>query len=273
MQHQSGAGGRSEGLHVTIPRVGTLSRSTVITAINRLQEQHGISEPEAAFTVLRTASQRHNVKLRVVAAALMAAEADVSGDGMTAACEPPPLSFSCRAQSPCPNRTDVMHDLMRAAIGMTGAAFGTVQSRDPIHGGLIIEGHQGFDRLFLDFFSYVDGPGSACGATLTGGSPVWVGDVETSTVFAEAARETVLGAGVRSVLSTPLRDQRGIVRGVIATYFTQPYHRLDDATVSWVQRRADECARWLLWYDKAVMPTVLRAVHAAAESAGTINRV
>jgi hypothetical protein len=236
-----------------------------------LQEQHGILEPEVAFMVLRTASRHYNVKLRVVAAALVATDADVSGDGVTAVCEPPPLSFSCRAQPP--NRTDVMHDLMRAAIGMTGAGYGTVQSRDPIHGGLIIEGHRGFDRSFLDFFSYVDGPGSACGATLTGRSQVWVRDIETSTVFAEEERETVLGAGVRSVLSTPLRDERGIVSGVIATYFTQPHHQVDDATVSWVQRLADECARWLRWYDKAVMPTVLRAVHKAAERAGAINRV
>jgi ANTAR domain-containing protein/GAF domain-containing protein len=273
MQHQSGAGGRTEGLQVAIPRVGTMSRSTVTTAIHRLQEQHGISEPEAAFMVLRTASQHHNVKLRVVAAALTTVDANVNGDGMTAVCEPPPLSFSFRAQSSCPNRTDVMHDLMCAAIGMTGAGCGTVQSRDPIHGGLIIEVHKGFDRSFLDFFSYVDGPGAACGATLTGRAPVWVRDVETSTMFDDEERETVLGAGVRSVLATPLRGERESVRGVIATYFTQPYHQLDDATVSWVQRLADECARWLCWYDKAVMPIVLRAVHEAAERAGSINRV
>jgi ANTAR domain len=273
VQHQSGAGGRAEGLQVTIPRAGTLSRSTVITAIRRLQEQHGISEPEVAFMALRAASQNHNVKLRVVAAALVAVDADVSDHGVTAVCEPPPLSFSCRAQSPCPNRTDVMRDLMRAAIGMTGAGYGTVQSRDPIHGGLIIEGHRGFDRSFLDFFSYVDGPGSARGATLACRSPVWVRDVETSTLFADEERETVLGAGVRSVLSTPLHDERGIASGFIATYFTEPYHQLDDATVSWVQRLADEFARWLRWYDKTVMPTVLRAVHEAAERAGTIDPV
>lgn len=273
MQHQSEASGRTEGLQVPIPRVGTLSRSTVITAIHRLQEQHGISEPDVAFKVLRTASQHHNIKLRVVAAALLAADADVSGDGDNAVCEPPPLSFSGRAQSPRPNRTEVLHDLMRAAIGMTGAGYGSVQLRDPIHGGLIVEGHKGFDRSFLDFFSYIDGTGYACGATLPRRSQVWVRDVENSTAFPKEERETVLGTGVRSVLSTPLRDERGIVWGVVATHFSQPYHQLDDATVNWVQRHADECARWLRWYDKAVMPTVLRTVHEAAERAGTINPV
>jgi hypothetical protein len=256
-------------MQATIPRVGTVSRSTVITAIHRLQEQHGIIDPEAAFIVLRTASQHHNVKLRVVAAALVAADADVNGGGKTAVCEPPQLSFSGCGQSPRPNRTDVLHDLMRAAIGMTGAGYGTVQLRDPVHGGLVIEGHKAFDRTFLDFFGYVEPTGCACGATLAGRCQVFVPDVESSPVFDDEERETVLRAGVRSVLSTPLRDERGIVRGVVSTHFAQPCPQLDEATVRWVQRLADECARWLRWYDKAVMPRVLRGVHEAAERVGT----
>jgi GAF domain-containing protein len=268
LQH-SEVGGGTDSLQVPIPRVGTLSRSTVTTAIRRLQEQHGIIEPEAAFLVLRIASQHHNVKLRTVAAALVAADAGVNGDeAPTAAFEPPPLSFSGRPQSARPNRTDVVHDLMRAAIGMTRADHGTVQVCDPINGGLTIEGHKGFDRSFLDFFSYVDGAGSACGAALLTGRQVWVQDVETSTAFADNDREAVLRAGVRSQLSTPLRDHREIVRGVVATHFARPCHPLDESTVQWVQRLADECGRWLRWYDKAVMPIVLRAVHEAAARAG-----
>jgi GAF domain/ANTAR domain len=272
LQHYSEVGGRTDSTQAPIPRVGTLSRSTVTTAIHRLQEQHGIVEPQAAFLVLRSASRHHNVKLRAVAAALMAADAEVNDEAAaTTAHEPPPLSFSGRAQSARPNRTDLVHDLMRAAIGMTGADYGTVQVRDPIHGGLTIEGHKGFDRSFLDFFSYVDGVGSACGMALTGGRQVWVQDVETSTVFAEKDREAVLKAGVRSVLSTPLRDERGIVWGVVATYFARPCHQLDESTVLWVQRLADECAAWLRWYDKSVMPEILRAVHEAAERAGRVS--
>jgi len=90
-------------------------------------------------------------------------------------------------------------------------------------------------------------------------------------VFAEKDRETVLRAGVRSVLSTPLRDERGIVWGVVTTHFARPCHPLDESTVLWVQRLADECARWLRWYDKSVMPTILRAVHEAAERAGRVS--
>lgn len=243
----------------------------MITAIHHLQEQHGIIDPEAAFMVLRSASRHHNVKLRVVAAALVAVDADVSGDGDSAVREPPPLSFSGRASLPRPNRTDVLHDLMRAAIGITDAGYGTVQLRDPVHGGLVIEGHKGFDRPFLDFFSYVDGTECACGATLTGRCQVFVGDVQTSTAFADEERETVLRAGVRSVLATPLRDERGIVRGVVSTHFARPCDPPDEATLTWVQRLADECARWLRWYDKSVMPIVLCAVHEAAERAGTVN--
>lgn len=73
------------------------------------------------------------------------------------------------------------------------------------------------------------------------------------------------------MLSTPLRDERGIAQGVVATHFARPCDPPDEANLRWVQRLADECARWLRWYDKSVMPRVLRAVHQAAERAGTIN--
>jgi GAF domain-containing protein len=106
--------------------------------------------------------------------------------------------------------------------------------------------HSGFNRDFLDFFGYVDDAGSACGATLTQARQVVVDDVETASVFAEPERAMVLASGVRSVVSTPLLDERGSVRGAVSTHYAQP-HRSPGAD--------------------AVMPRVVAVVHAAAHAA------
>ena len=48
-----------------------MSRATVRLAMSALQDQHGLDQ-NAVFDVLRDVSQRHNVKLRVVAAGMIA---------------------------------------------------------------------------------------------------------------------------------------------------------------------------------------------------------
>ena len=48
----------------------------------------------------------------------------------------------------------VLRDLLQAAMMQTGADRGTVQLREPVYGGLTIEGDSGFDRSCLDFRLY-----------------------------------------------------------------------------------------------------------------------
>jgi hypothetical protein len=260
-----GVGADSSG--VLIPRVGRLSRLTVRSAMEVLRPRHGIADSETAFDVLRTASQQHNVKLRAVAAAVVeSADADDEPRCVKPSAPPAP-AFSARAGAATPCRTAVLRDLMYVAIADAGADYGNVQLRDPVHGGLTIECHSGFNRDFIDFFGYVDDAGSACGATLTEARQVIVDDVETAPVFAEPERALVLGSGVRSVVSTPLLDEHGTVRGVVSTHYNQPHRTPDAGVVRRLQLRAGAGARWLSWYDCAVMPRVLAAVRAAAHAA------
>lgn len=248
-----------------LPRIGVLSRMTVNWAIEKLQRQHGLADPETGFSALQKASQTHNVKLRSVAAALVSAgESTVQRRSRRAG--PPPLTFSERGTAAQPNRTHVLHDLLRNVIGLTGAEYGVVQLRDPVHGGLVIECQHGFGRPFLDVFSYVDDTGTASGTTLVRGSQTFVDDVETSSIYAYDDRQVVLNAGVRSVLSTALRHPKKGVYGAVTVAFAAP-HRVPTALVAErIQQQADECASWLRWYDSAAMPRVLAAVHAAARA-------
>jgi hypothetical protein len=248
-----------------LPRIGVLSRMTVNWAIEKLQRQHGLTDPETGFSALQKASQTHNVKLRSVAAALVSAgESTMQRRSRRAG--PPPLTFSERGAAAQPNRTHVLHDLLQHVTGLTGAEYGVVQLRDPVHGGLVIECQHGFGRQFLDVFSYVDDAGTASGTTLVRGTQTFIDDVQTSPIYAYEDRQVVLTAGVGSVLSTALRHPTDGVCGAVTLCFAAP-HRMPTVLVAErIQQRADECASWLRWYDSAAMPRVLAAVHAAARA-------
>jgi hypothetical protein len=271
MKQSSGSADRRQGVREThekvIPRVGLLSRSVVRSAIQRIEEQHGLATADDAFQALLQASQRHNLKLRAVAAGVVTADPYDAPPRPSVAS--PGVSFSKRANIPQPNRTDVVQDLMRTVRALARSDQAAVQLRDPVQGGLTIEGQSGFDRAFVDFFSYVDDAGTASGSTLSCRHQVFVDDVETSSIYAYQDRITVLGAGVRSVLSTPLIDQFGITRGAVTVHFAQAHRRPPQAVLREIQQLADDCATWLAWYEDTVMPGVLASVRAAARSAAT----
>jgi hypothetical protein len=232
-----------------------------------LRRQHGIADPDTAFEVLRVVSQRHNVKLRSVAAAVISSAGNHEKRNGTDLLPPPTVGFSPRACARRPNRTAVLQDLMRTAMTDAHADHSTVQVRDRIHGGLILEGSSGFGRDFLDFFGYVDDGGSACGETLIDGQQVIVDDVESSPVFDEPDRAMVLTAGVRAVVSTPLLDEHQNIWGVVSTHYTQANHAPSEPAARRVAQQAVDCARWLSWYDATMMPKVLASVHATATHA------
>lgn len=249
-----------------LPRIGVLSRKTIDWAIEKLQRQYGLADPDVGFAALQKASQKHNVKLRSVAAALVATN-ETAARRRARRPDRPPLSFSERSAAAQPNRTHVLQDLLTSVTAITGAECGAVQLCDPVHGGLVIEGQHGFEREFLNFFGYVDHAGTACGTTLQRRTQTFVADVETSAIYAHEDRHVVLTAGVRSVLSTPLRDQTDGVRGAVTVHFASPRRAPTAAVAERVQIQADECARWLRWYDATTMPRVLSSVHAAARAA------
>ena len=49
-----------------------------------------------------------------------------------------------------------MAELIYVVRDLADAPFATAQVVDPINGGLLIEKQAGFDRPFLDYFSYLD---------------------------------------------------------------------------------------------------------------------
>ncbi|WP_082958810.1 GAF domain-containing protein [Mycobacterium sp. E3198] len=236
-----------------------LSRTTIRLAIAALQRRYGLDD-QAAFDVLRDVSQRRNVKLRAVAAELLSPGSDGRS---TPSGSPPPLPFTIGGRA-CSNRSEVLTELMRAAVTRCGTDRGTVQLRDPVHGGLQIEGTRGFGQDFADAFSYLDEPGTPCGHAFGGARQVVVADVDSSPLFSEAAREILQANEVRSCVSTPIVDDDGKVRGIVSTHDRRRDTVPDDADLRHVRTLANQCGRWLQWYDGAVLPGIVGEVHQAA---------
>jgi hypothetical protein len=250
-----------------------MSRATVRLAMAALQDQHGLDE-NAAFDVLREVSQHHNVKLRVVAAGMIA---PASARSRPAAARPP-LPFTVRGRT-CTNRAEVVTELMRVVISRSGAERGTVQLHDFVHGGMQLEGWRGFSQAFADNFSYVSSDDTACGQAFNDVQVV-VTDVDSSPLVSESLREILLANDVRSCVTTPILDDNGAVRGMVSTHQADRDAVPDRAELGQLWRMAGQCGRWLEWYDHLVLPTVVAAVHEAAatksngpDSAGTATLV
>jgi ANTAR domain/GAF domain len=247
-----------------------LSRTTVRLAMAALQNKHGLDQ-NTAFDVLRDVSQRHNVKLRVVAAGMIAPH---TGAPTRAEAARPPLPFTGRGRA-CTNRAEVVAELMRVAISRSGAERGTVQLHDFVHGGMQLEGWRGFSQDFVDTLSYVSADDTSCGQAFSDAQVV-VTDVDSSPLLSESARERLLANDVRSCVTTPIVDDDGAVRGIVSTHQTRPDAVPTTAELGQLWRMASQCGRWLQWYDQLVLPTVVAAVHEAAaakvggaDSAGT----
>lgn len=134
--------------------------------------------------------------------------------------------------------------IVDAAIFVTGADKGNLQLLDRSSGCLTIRAQRGFDRPFLDFFSFVHQSSDAsCGAALVRGQRVIVEDVALSEIFyGNAAGEVLLHENVRAVQSTPLINRAGRVVGVLSTHFARPM-RLSEREVSYLDvlaRRAGD---------------------------------
>ena len=112
----------------------------------------------------------------------------------------------------------LLHDILDAAIEITGAQMGNIQLLDG--DSLRITAQRGFDRPFLEFFASVHGDQAACGAALQRGERVIVDDVLNSPIFVGTpALDVMIAAGARAVQSTPLVSRSGRLLGMFSTHY------------------------------------------------------
>ncbi|MGE2713290.1 GAF domain-containing protein [Mycolicibacterium litorale] len=250
--------------------VNLISHATVRGAVARLQDDHGIADADTAFRALLTVSQRYDVKLRHLSAAVSTTDAATR----TTSGPAPALSFSLRGRGDAPKRSDVLADLLTTAVDLFSAPAGAVQLRDAKHGGLCIESHAGLTEQFRHHFSYLEDEGSAAAYATAHCEVVRVDDVAVSPLYSFIDMEVLAQCGVRAELAVPMCDEDGRNWGAVTVMFDSRRPRVDPFAVEMLHGHADSCAQWLRWYDQAVMPRLVDAVHEVAaasveEAAGT----
>ncbi len=138
---------------------------------------------------------------------------------------PEPLAKELQSRLPQVKKaaSPLLHSLLRTAIEVTAADFGTVQVFDRSTRSLKIAAHQGFSLEFLRFFSLVHSNDTACGSALNSGSRIIVEDVANDPIFEDKpSGEMVLRANCRAVQSTPLITASGQLIGVVSTHCRKP---------------------------------------------------
>ena len=171
--------------------------------------------PDEAFDLLRRASQRFNIPVRILAARL------VHG-----AQPPEPRAVQMlhgALQNPhtAPTLGTLLDEVLEFALTVLHAERGNVQLADPATGALRIAAQRGFDSEFMAYFAAVADDRSACGRAAQQRTQVVITDVTTDPGFAPH-REIALASGFRAVQSTPLVNGAGHLVGMLSTHYPRP---------------------------------------------------
>ncbi|MGP3976807.1 ANTAR domain-containing protein [Streptomyces sp. 8N114] len=235
-----------------------------------LEERYRLPDEGTAFALLEASSQRFNVRLRTLAAAVVTVPAPRSLDHEwfpgRKRHSAPPLAFAPGLRAASANAAEVLSAVLRRSMEVTETGMGNVQLVDPITGDLRIEKHHGLDDDFLDFFDRVGKDGTSCAQASQQVTRVTVTDVATDTIFDEPARAAILAAGSRGCHSTPLVVPSGHVEGVVSTHHERPVGALSAAQARALDEVGAQAGRWLEWYQRTVVLDALEDLHFAGST-------
>ena len=179
-----------------------------------LMAQHGGS-PDEAFTMLRRASQRFNVPVRILAARL------VHGAQRPGPQASPVFPVALRDRGAAPALGPLLDEVLEFALTLLHAERGNIQLADPATGALRIAAQRGFGPEFVEYFATVTDDTSACGRAAQHHAQVVITDVTTDPGFAPH-RDIALASGFRAVQSTPLVNRAGHLVGMLSTHYPRP---------------------------------------------------
>lgn len=253
------------------------TRPLVDLAIGMLQERYGLNGPEAGFALLRSSSQRHNVKLRSLAAAVVAVPRPQEGaptwfPGRTREVEPR-LGFLEGSRPGQDNRSAVVDAVLDRVTEISSTTMGDVQLVDCHAGGLRLEKEWGLGADFAEHFAHVDEDAGTPGAlAVRRQARITVADVARDRLLTEQTRAVLLDAGSLAVYSTPLTTDRNGCVGVVSAHLDRPAEPLTAAQARALDEVARQAGRWLSWHRATVLPDALEHLHREALAASRSHR-
>ncbi|GGP70945.1 ANTAR domain-containing protein [Saccharothrix coeruleofusca] len=269
----------AEELHRLRREVGDLraklrTRPLLSKALGVLQERYRLPDEDTAHRLLCEASQRHNLKMRVLADALLHAPRPASAAT--------PWWFPGRARTPAPvpdflagdrrpalDAAELLGALLRAALSRTATSAGYAQRFDPGVDGLRLERHEGLPADLVALLTEVTGDSTCCGLALRRRSRVTVVDVASSLVLpANPVTAAMLRAGLRAVQSTPVLAPSGRCLAVVSTCDPRPGRTPTPAQQADLDQLAAQAGRWLQWHQRTTVLDALEHLHQSARGGG-----
>ncbi|MER5766367.1 ANTAR domain-containing protein [Streptomyces sp. NPDC001985] len=279
----SGSGGSAGGsgasadeeiarLHEEMRQLRAMARNRPLVAHAQgiLRERYRLTDAESAFTLLRQASQHHNVKLHTLADAVTKAPRPADGTPLwfpgRARHAPPGLTLLSLDGAARADRGAVLGTALSTCLEITGTDMGNVQLMDRSRTGLRIAKHTGLGAEFVSFFDHVGvtEPGTSCGRAARDIDQVTVRDVATDPVFTEESRRVILTAGSRACHSVPLTTDGGECVGMVSAHMSRPIKGLSKAGTDALAHVGRQVANWLSWYDRTIVLDALEFLHASA---------
>uniref|UniRef100_UPI000B03F72B ANTAR domain-containing protein n=1 Tax=Streptomyces kanamyceticus TaxID=1967 RepID=UPI000B03F72B len=244
------------------------ARPRVALAEGILVERYQLADRQDAFDLLRQASQRANVKLHQLAAAV----ARTPGPGPGAE-----LWFPGRIHQPVRNLAPleagpldprnqgaVLGAALRRVLDLTGTDMGNVQLLED--GVLRMAKHTGLPQQFTDHFAFVEGA-TSCSRAAAASRQVTVKDVASSAGFDDEARRVILMAGSRACHSVPLVDDGNTVHGVISSHHARPLIGFTQAQLRELHQTSRTIGSWITWHQETVLLDALEDLHRLARGA------
>jgi hypothetical protein len=243
-----------------------LARAGVARAEELLMRYYRLSSREESFELLRHTSQRFNLKLHTLAAAVVRVPVPEARAPRWLAGRPhagsPPLPVLHRNGTRPEGHGAVLDAALERTLDITGTGMGNVQLVE--NRLLRMVRHTGLNRRFTDYFTFVDDGSTSCAQAAEEVRQVTVKDVSSYDTFDEPTRQAILQAGSRACHSVPLVTPKGNVVGMISSHHEHPLHELAPAQLSALEQLGGQVGRWLLWHHSTVVVDALNHLHVRA---------
>ncbi|GAA1936809.1 GAF and ANTAR domain-containing protein [Streptomyces durmitorensis] len=241
------------------------ARPRIALAEGILVERYRLADEQAAFTLLRQASQRANIKLHQLASAVARTPGPAPGakawlSGRTR--HPmPDLTALAAGTLNAANQGEVLGAALHRVLTVTGTDMGNVQLVED--GVLRMAKHAGLSRQFTDYFAFVDG-NTSCARAAAASSQVTVKEVASSAGFDDETRRVILTAGSRACHSVPLVDDQDTVHGVISSHHSRPLIGFTQAQLQALHTTSRTLGTWIKWHQRTVLLDALEDLHQLA---------
>ncbi|HEY3275427.1 MAG TPA: chemotaxis protein CheB [Syntrophorhabdaceae bacterium] len=132
----------------------------------------------------------------------------------------------------------VLDKIVETAVAIAGADMGNIQLLNPASGALEVRAQRGSGRRWTELCDGAGRENDACGSIIPRGTRMVVEDVAAEPLPEGAPAEIMRGAGIRALVSTPVKERAGRVIGVFSVFFRSP-HKSEEGTL----QRLDVLAR------------------------------